>query len=38
VRWAAFYVAPAAYAGNLKEVTRYAKKEILTLYQDEYMH
>jgi hypothetical protein len=29
---------PEMYAGNLKEVTRYAKKEILTLYQDEYMH
>jgi len=29
---------PEMYARNLKEVTRYAKKEILTLYQDEYMH
>jgi len=29
---------PEMYAGNLKEVTHYAKNEMLTLYQDEYMH
>jgi hypothetical protein len=43
VRWAAFCVVPQQrmpemYAGKLKEVPRYTKKEILTLYQDEYMH
>jgi len=26
------------YAGKLKEVLRYTKKEMLTLYQDKCMH